>query len=202
MMSPYLHYGQISPVTLYNKVIQNRKFAESVATFIEEVIIRRELSMNFVYYNQDYDNYNGLPQWAKISLDKHRSDDRPIVYTVEQLESAKTHDCYWNAAQTELLLTGKMHGYMRMYWGKKVIEWSKTPQSAFEWLVCINNKYSLDGRDPNGFVGVVWCFGLHDRPWKERPIFGMIRYMNDKGLERKFDMSMYIDKVKSIHQLK
>lgn len=202
MMSPYLHYGQISPVTLYNKVIQNRKFAESVATFIEEVIIRRELSMNFVYYNQDYDNYNGLPQWAKISLDKHRSDDRPIVYTVEQLESAKTHDCYWNAAQTELLLTGKMHGYMRMYWGKKVIEWSKTPQSAFEWLVCINNKYSLDGRDPNGFVGVAWCFGLHDRPWKERPIFGMIRYMNDKGLERKFDMSMYIDKVKSIHQLK
>lgn len=197
-MSCYLHYGQISPVTIYNTVIQQNDFPESVASFIEELIVRRELSMNFVYYNQDYDNYNGLPQWAKISLEKHQSDHRPIVYTFEQLESGKTHDRYWNAAQQELVVTGKMHGYMRMYWGKKVIEWSETPEQAYNWLIAINNKYSVDGRDPNGFVGVGWCFGLHDRPWKERPIFGMIRYMNDKGLERKFDMKRYIDKVMSI----
>lgn len=195
MMSMYLHYGQISPVTLYNKVVQYVDYPENVATFIEEVIVRRELSMNFVNYNDDYDNYNGLPQWAKISLDKHRDDRRPVVYTQDELEFSKTHDPYWNAAQKELVVTGKMHGYMRMYWGKKVIEWSETPENAFQWLITINNKYSLDGRDPNGFVGVGWCFGLHDRPWKERPIFGMIRYMNDKGLERKFDMKRYVEKI-------
>ena len=120
---------------------------------------------------------------------------REYVYDLETWEAAKTHDPYWNAAQMEMVKTGKMHNYMRMYWGKKFIEWSETPQQAFEMALLLNNKYALDGRDANSFTGVAWCFGKHDRPWKERAIFGMVRYMNANGLKRKFDADGYVEKV-------
>jgi deoxyribodipyrimidine photo-lyase len=167
--------------------------------FLEELIVRRELSMNFVFYNEKYDSFDALPEWTKKTLRAHKKDKRQYTYTLEELESAKTHDPYWNAAQKEMVIKGKMHGYMRMYWGKKIIEWTKTPEEAYRIALYLNNKYELDGRDPNGFAGVAWCFGKHDRPWGERPIFGNVRYMNDKGLKRKFDADEY---VKMMSQLK
>ena len=198
-MSPYLHFGQISPLEIalaIRKARGKRKSAKEA--YLEELIVRRELSMNFVYYNWDYDRYKGLPAWARNTLAKHRADKRKYVYTAAQLEHAKTHDPYWNAAQREMTITGKMHGYMRMYWGKKILEWSRTPERAFRIALHLNNKYELDGRDPNGFAGVAWCFGKHDRPWGERKIFGNVRYMNAAGLKRKFDMDAYVSKVEAM----
>lgn len=189
-LSPYLHFGQISPLYIYHQVMDLNN-----TSFIEELIVRRELSMNFVYYNSNYDNYNCLTNWAKETLNKHETDTRPYKYSLEEFENYKTHDIYWNTAQKEMITTGKMSNYMRMYWGKKIIEWTDSPKKAFEIMVYLNNKYSLDGRDANSFTGIAWCFGKHDRPWKERPIFGMIRYMNASGLERKFNMQNYIDKI-------
>jgi len=162
--------------------------------YLEELIIRRELSMNYVYYNTAYDTFEGLPLWAKTTLLKHEKDPRPYLYSKEELETAQTHDPFWNAAEKEMTQTGKMQGYMRMYWGKKILEWTKSPQDAFQIALSLNNKYELDGRDPNGFTGIAWCFGKHDRAWKERPIFGKVRYMNDTGLTRKFNMTPYIEK--------
>ena len=127
-----------------------------------------------------------------------RIDSREYLYTLEELENAQTHDNYWNAAQNQMRLTGKMHGYMRMYWGKKILQWTKSPQEAFKVALYLNDKYELDGRDPNGYAGIAWCFGKHDRPWKTRAIFGSIRYMNDKGLKRKFDADAYVEKVKNL----
>jgi len=151
--------------------------------------------MNFAYYNQDYDNYNCLPNWAQTTLGEHEVDRRDYLYSLPQLEAAETHDPYWNAAQTELRVYGKMHGYMRMYWGKKILEWSPTPRKAYEGALYLNNKYSLDGRDANGYAGVGWCFGLHDRAWPERPVFGKTRYMNANGLKRKFNIEAYVQKL-------
>jgi len=145
--------------------------------------------------NEYYDSYKAIGSFAKTTLEKHKEDDRPFLYTLEELEKGKTHDPYWNSAQLEMVHTGKMNGYMRMYWGKKIIEWTKTPEEAYDHAVYLNNKYSLDGRDPNGFAGIAWCFGKHDRPWKERSVFGVVRYMNAKGLERKFPMKVYVEKV-------
>jgi len=193
-LSPYLHFGQISPLDIYLRLPEG--FGESKRVFIDELIIRRELAMNFVEYNEHYDSYEAISSFAKATLEKHRDDPRPWLYTLEQLEKAITHDSYWNAAEMEMLATGKMNGYMRMYWGKKIIEWTETPEKAYEIAIYLNNKYNIDGRDPNGFAGVAWCFGKHDRPWKEREVFGTVRYMNDKGLKRKFDMEAYLNKVK------
>lgn len=192
-LSAYLHFGMISPVTIYHEVIKTDLV--DVAPFLEELIVRRELAMNFVYFNPLYDSYEGLPEWARKTMAKHQDDERAYLYTKEQLEEAQTHDRYWNTAQKELVELGTIHGYMRMYWGKKILEWSKTPQEAFSIALYLNNKYQMDGRDPNGFAGVSWCFGKHDRPWAERSIFGMVRYMNDKGLERKFKMEGYIKRI-------
>lgn len=192
-MSPYLHFGQISPLCIYQMLKEFPQ--EEVAEFVEELVVRRELSMNFVFYNEQYDSYLCLPDWAKATLDKHRTNLRPYLYSLHDLETANTYDPYWNAAQKEMVITGKMHGYMRMYWGKKILEWCDTPEAAYEAALYLNNKYSLDGRDPNGFTGIAWCFGKHDRPWGEREIFGTVRYMNAKGLERKFDMDRYVEKV-------
>jgi len=192
-MSPYLHFGQISPIWLAKQVWQTNSPGKE--DFWEELIIRRELAINFVYYNPDYNNFNCLPDWAKKTLDKHAKDKRPVIYSRSQLENAKTNDKYWNAAQMEMVKTGKMHNYMRMYWGKKILEWTKTPEKDFQICLDLNNKYELDGRDPNSYAGVAWIFGKHDRPWQERPIFGTTRYMTSSGLERKFDMEMYVDKV-------
>jgi len=191
-MSPYLHFGQISPVFIAQKILETESPGRDV--YLEELIVRRELSFNFVYYNKNYDSISSLPNWAMETLLKHESDHRETIYTRVELEKARTHDIYWNAAQNELVATGKMHNYMRMYWGKKIIEWTEGPDNAFDYMVYLNNKYALDGRDPNSYAGICWCLGKHDRPWMERSIFGMIRYMNDKGLERKFDMELYLKK--------
>ncbi len=192
-LSPYLHFGQISPLEIYLRI--SEVGGENADSYLEELVVRRELSMNYVHFQKFYDSYAALPLWARTTLEKHLSDRRDYVYTLEELEFCKTHDSYWNAAQKEMVQTGKMHGYMRMYWGKKILEWSKTPREAFNIALYLNNKYLLDGRDPNGYAGVAWCFGKHDRPWGERAIFGMVRYMNDKGLKRKFDMDKYMRKV-------
>ena len=189
-LSPYLHFGQISPLTIALKIHATKD--PNTDAFLEELIVRRELSMNYVYFNKDYDSFTGLPSWAKTTLLNHVKDPRPYLYTEEELEAAQTHDPFWNAAQREMTQTGKMQGYMRMYWGKKIIEWTSSPPEAFQLALRMNNKYELDGRDPNGFAGVAWCFGKHDRAWKDRPIFGKVRYMNDAGLTRKFDMTSYI----------
>jgi len=196
-MSPYLHFGQISPLEIAWRVKTSPAPAEAVEAYLEELIVRRELSMNSVHYRPDYDRYTMLPAWARQTLERHRHDPREVVYTSRQLEQAATHDPYWNAAQMEMVATGKMHNYMRMYWGKKVIEWTPDPQAAFEILLTLNNKYELDGRDANGFTGVAWCFGLHDRPWGERPIFGTVRFMAASGLARKFDIEGYVRSVKA-----
>ena len=191
-LSPYLHFGQISPVYIALKCSEIS--GKGVSSFLEELIVRRELSMNYVYYNVDYDNFNGLPSWAKNSLKKHEMDKREYIYSIDEFEEAETHDPYWNAAEKQMLKFGKMHGYMRMYWGKKIIEWTKKPEDAFYIGVYLNNKYEMDGRDPNAYAGVAWCFGKHDRPWSERPIFGNVRYMNANGLRRKFDVESYSKK--------
>ncbi len=198
-MSPYLHFGQISPLFIALKVKEIK--SPGIEAFLEELIIRRELSMNFVFYNGKYDSFESIPEWAKKSLRSHQKDKREYLYRLEELEQAKTHDPYWNAAQREMVVKGKMHGYMRMYWGKKIIEWSKTPEEAFCAALYLNNKYELDGRDPNGFTGVAWCFGKHDRPWGERPIFGNVRYMNDRGLKRKFDADRYVELMITLDKL-
>jgi len=192
-MSPYLHFGQISPLFIALKILQSESPGKE--SYLEELIVRRELSMNYVYFNPNYDSYGGLPDWCKRTLEFHEKDPREYIYSLKELENANTHDPYWNAAQKEMTYSGKMHGYMRMYWGKKVIEWSESPKDAYEILIYLNDKYELDGRDANGYTGVAWCFGKHDRPWAERKIFGNIRYMNDKGLKRKFDPDAYAKKI-------
>ena len=197
-LSAYLHFGQISPVQIALEVLAADAPDEAKEVYLEELIVRRELAVNYVCFNRNYDSFEGLPNWAKLTLNKHKADAREYLYTVEELELAETHDPYWNAAQNQMRITGKMHGYMRMYWGKKILEWTKTPQTAFKTALYLNDKYELDGRDPNGFTGVAWCFGKHDRPWKERSVFGTVRYMNANGLKRKFDADKYVHQVKSL----
>ncbi|UCE11709.1 MAG: deoxyribodipyrimidine photo-lyase [Candidatus Thorarchaeota archaeon] len=192
-MSPYLHFGQISPLFVALQIADSKKAGADA--YLEELIVRRELSMNFAHFNPSYDSYDCLPEWAKITLQKHADDTREYTYTRRQLENSETHDSYWNAAQTEMTRTGKMHGYMRMYWGKKIIEWTRQPKSAYRIALYLNDKFELDGRDPNGYAGVAWCFGKHDRAWAERPIFGKVRFMSAKGLERKFEIEEYVRKV-------
>ncbi len=198
-LSPYLHFGQISPLAVALRV-SAEKAAPATArdAFLEELIVRRELGMNFAFYNERYDEYASLPDWARKTLAAHGKDRRAFLYDEGQWERAETHDPYWNAAQREMVLTGRMHNYMRMYWGKKLLEWSRTPEEAFRTALRLNNRYELDGRDPNSFAGVAWCFGKHDRAWPERKVFGKIRYMNDAGLRRKFDMDAYLAKVAAL----
>jgi deoxyribodipyrimidine photo-lyase len=200
-LSPYLHFGQVSPLTVALRVSGERSVpAAARESFLEELIVRRDLSMNFVFYNDRYDEYECLPDWARKTLAEHAKDRREYLYGPEQWERAETHDPYWNAAQREMVITGKMHNYMRMYWGKKILEWSRSPAEAFRTALTLNNRYELDGRDPNGFAGVAWCFGKHDRAWSERKAFGKIRYMNDAGLRRKFDMDAYLKKVAALEK--
>ena len=195
-MSPYLHFGQISPLHIALRVMHAAGVAaESRDAYLEELIVRRELSMNFCQYNTDYDALACLPDWARETLDHHATDRREAVYSLDELETGRTHDPYWNAAQREMVVTGKMHGYMRMYWGKKILEWTPTPEEAFSRALVLNNRYELDGRDPNGYAGVAWCFGKHDRAWAEREVYGKVRYMSAGGLERKFDMDAYVSAV-------
>jgi len=192
-LSPYLHFGQISPLYVALR-IQDAPGVRQEAkdAFLEELIVRRELSVNFVHHSPHYDKFRCLPAWAQATLAKHKQDKREYTYSRKQLEACRTHDPYWNAAMREMVVTGKMHNYLRMYWGKKILEWSRSPEAAFKTALALNNKWFLDGRDPNSFAGVAWCFGKHDRPWGERPVFGTVRYMNAAGLRRKFDMDTYV----------
>jgi deoxyribodipyrimidine photo-lyase len=194
-MSKYLHYGHVSPVYVALKIRRSGGSQDDVDSYLEEVIVRRELSMNFCHYTPDYDSYSNLPGWAKETLEEHKDDEREYVYTQKQLENAETHDEYWNAAMREMVYTGYMHNYMRMYWGKKILEWSKTPEHAYRTTLYLNNKYFLDGRDPNSFANVAWIFGQHDRGWAERQVFGKVRYMSAGGLERKAKPEQYVEKV-------
>ena len=195
-LSPYLHFGQISPLAVALAVKAGPAYGR--AAFLEELIVRRELAFNFVRYNRAYDRFGGLPAWCRATLLEHAADNRPYLYSRAELERAATHDPYWNAAQKEMALTGKMHGYMRMYWGKKILEWSATPRRAYGTALTLNNAYELDGRDPNGFAGVAWTFGKHDRPWGRRPVFGTVRAMTDAGLKRKFDADAYVRKIEGL----
>ncbi len=199
-LSPYLHFGHISPLRIALAVRERAArggpgLRAAAEAFLEELIVRRELSVNMVRYEDAYDRFAVLPAWCRATLLAHARDRREQLYTPRQLEAARTHDPYWNAAQTEMVLTGTMHGYLRMYWGKKILEWTESPEQAFRTALRLNNRYQLDGRDPNGFAGVAWVFGKHDRPWTERPVFGLVRYMNAAGLERKFDMRAYLARV-------
>jgi len=200
-MSMYLHFGQVSPLYLALQAGKAERAGEkNRSAYLEQLIVRRELAVNFVHQTPDYDSYGCLPHWARQTLEDHRFDKRQHLYSRRQLEKAATHDPYWNAAMGEMKHTGFMHNYMRMYWGKKILEWSKTPRQAFETTLAINNKYFIDGRDPNSYTGVAWIYGLHDRPWVERPIFGKIRYMAASGLERKCDIQAYVRKVEKLKE--
>jgi deoxyribodipyrimidine photo-lyase len=198
-MSPYLHFGQISPLEIALRVRQTNH--PDAGVYLEELITRRELSMNFVHYNPRYDSFEGLPDWVRKTLADHAGDRREYSYSLEEFEESRTHDPYWNAAQTEMMVTGKMHGYMRMYWGKKILEWSRTPEKGYQTALILNNRYELDGRDPNGYAGVAWCFGKHDRAWPERPVFGKVRYMNANGLKRKFDADAYVERINYLKKM-
>jgi deoxyribodipyrimidine photo-lyase len=192
LLSPYLHLGQISPVEIGLAVRAAEAGSQhDRGSYLEELIVRRELSMNFVSYTPDYDQYQSLPGWAQATLRAHRDDPREQRYSARQLERAETHDVHWNTAMREMVHTGYMHNYMRMYWAKKILEWSGTPEHAFRTALQLNNRYFLDGRDANSYANVAWTFGLHDRPWPERPVFGKVRSMTAQGLERKFDMKSY-----------
>jgi len=195
-LSPYLHFGQISPVFVALEIAKAENAAsDNQEAYLEELIVRRELAANFVYYTPDYDRYTCLPAWARQTLAEHAADERIYLYDRDTLADAATHDPYWNAAMEEMRRTGFMHNYMRMYWGKKILEWSASPQEAYETTLVLNNRYFLDGRDPNSYAGVGWIYGLHDRAWFEREIFGKVRYMAASGLERKCDIQAYVDKV-------
>lgn len=197
-LSPYLHFGHVSALRIalrtYEAVAKDSELQPDADALIEELIVRKELSDNYCYYNKNYNSLQGAADWALATLKKHEADAREFVYTHEQFERAETHDEAWNAAQKQLLRTGKMHGYMRMYWAKKVLEWSASPEEAHRTLVYLNDFYSIDGADPNGYVGILWSIaGLHDRPWGERLVYGTIRSMVYSGLKRKFDIAAYIE---------
>lgn len=213
-LSPYLHFGQISSLRVALRlqeelcknhdtlhVLESPKMPQpsgiaplrdGVNALLEEMIVRKELSDNFCYYEAHYKDLTAAPSWAQETLRQHANDPRESTYTYEDLARGTTHDKAWNAAQIQLIKTGKMHGYMRMYWAKKVLEWTESPERAIEILIKLNDFYSIDGGDSNGYVGILWSVaGVHDRPWTERPIFGKIRYMNYAGLKRKFDIAAY-----------
>lgn len=202
-LSPFLHFGQISAQRIIYHVLTNKlplsknkslnKLMKNCENFIEECLYRRELTDNFCFYNVNYDSIVGAPEWARKTLSLHANDKRPYVYTLDQLENYQTHDPLWNASQFDLVHNGKMHGYMRMYWAKKILEWTSSAEQALAFAIYLNNHYGLDGRDPNGYVGCMWSIcGLHDRAFAERPIFGKIRYMNAEGCKRKFNIQNYM----------
>ena len=197
-MSPYLHFGQIAPLHIALEIMRAKVAPAARDAYIEELVIRRELAMNFTCHTPDYDKYACIPAWAAATLDDHSKDPRQHIYSRSDLENAATHDPYWNAAMLQMKHTGFMHNYMRMYWGKKILEWSRTPQQAFRSTLAINNRYFLDGRDPNSYAGVAWIYGVHDRAWQERPVFGKIRYMAASGLERKCDIAAYVKRVEAL----
>tara|TARA_S200000501_G_scaffold303159_1_gene290821 strand:- start:21094 stop:22443 length:1350 start_codon:yes stop_codon:yes gene_type:complete len=193
-LSPYFHFGQIAPQRVALEIKNSSLPEQDKNSFLEEMIVRRELSDNFCEYEPNYDYFDGFHDWAKKTLNEHRNDEREYLYPKEQFEHADTHDPLWNAAQNQMKNKGKMHGYMRMYWAKKILEWSPNPEKAMQVAIDLNDKYELDGRDPNGYAGIAWSIGgIHDRAWFERPVYGKIRYMNYNGCKSKFNVKRYIE---------
>lgn len=192
-LSPYLHFGHIASQRIALEISRSSQNPAGTETFLEEVIVRKELADNYCLYNHQYDSPAGFPNWAQQTLNDHLRDHREFLYSLDALTRSRTHDPLWNAAQTEMVQSGKMHGYLRMYWAKKILEWTNNPTEAMTVAIHLNDTYSLDGRDPNGYTGITWSIGgVHDRPWFERPIFGKIRYMNFNGAKKKFDVEKYI----------
>jgi deoxyribodipyrimidine photo-lyase len=196
-LSPYLHFGNIGPITIAlavkKAVADGQAPAAAADKYLDELIGWRELAILFVRHEPNYDNWECAASWARKTLIEHTGDARPHRYTLQQLERAETGDDLWNAAQREMVNTGWMHNYMRMYWAKKILEWAPDPARAFEWAVVLNDRYELDGRDPNGYAGIAWAIvGRHDRPWFNRPIFGLVRPMSGPAMARKFDAEKYI----------
>jgi deoxyribodipyrimidine photo-lyase len=196
-LSPYLHFGNISPITIALAVDvavrQGRAASSARERYLDELIGWRELSVLFVRYNENYDNWECAEPWARQSLRGHAGDVRAQRYTLKQLERAETRDDLWNASQREMVETGWMHNYMRMYWAKKILEWAPDAAAAFDWAVTLNDRYELDGRDPNGYAGIAWAIvGKHDRPWFDRPVFGVVRAMTAASTARKFDAVTYM----------
>lgn len=199
-LSPYLHFGQISAERIVLDLMASPiADSDNAASFLEELIVRRELADNFCLYEPHYDTLEGAHNWAKTTLDLHRGDRREYLYSPDEFERAATHDPLWNAAQIEMAATGTMHGYLRMYWAKKILEWSDSPEAALATAIYLNDRYELDGRDPNGYAGCLWSIGgLHDRTWGERPVFGKIRYMGYEGCRRKFNVDAYIARMDNL----
>ncbi len=197
-LSPYLHFGFLSAIEIALAATAAKVSAESKDAFLEELIVRRELSYNFTRFNEKYDSLEALPPWVQKTMREHAKDPRVFLYSHQELEHSKTHDELWNAAQRELIKTGGIHNYVRMLWGKNVIAWTRSYEEAFAILEDLNNKYALDGRNPNSYAGILWCFGKHDRPWMERPVFGTIRYMTSNSTGKKFDSKKYIEWTKSL----
>ncbi|HEX4423802.1 MAG TPA: deoxyribodipyrimidine photo-lyase [Terriglobales bacterium] len=198
-LSPYLHFGQISPLTVALVVGNSSASEQAKQAFLEQLIVRRELSVNFVRFNPAYDSMECLEPWASRTMAEHASDGRAVSYNETQLDQADTHDPLWNAAQKQMVLTGWMHNYLRMYWAKKILEWSPSLAVAYHRAVWLNDRYELDGRDPNGYAGIAWAIvGKHDRAWSERPVFGKIRYMSFASTSKKFDSKKYIEQIKSL----
>lgn len=194
-LSPYLHFGQLAAQRVALQLQTHNAPIKAEEAFLEELLVRRELSDNYCFYSPHYDSCAGFPAWAQATLSAHRKDPREYRYSLDALELSHTHDTLWNAAQREMVLSGKMHGYLRMYWAKKILEWSASPEEALTSAIYLNDKYELDGRDPNGYTGIAWSIGgVHDRAWNERDVFGKIRYMSFRGMKAKFDISAYEDK--------
>jgi len=193
-LSPYLHFGHLGPHTVALAVMKTDAAARDREAFLEEMIVRRELAINFVRFNRDYDRLQGCEPWGLNTLRAHAHDRHAYIYAPVQLERAETHDSLWNAAQTQMVRSGWMHGYLRMYWAKKILEWSRSPAEAFRTAISLNDRYELDGRDPNGYAGIAWAIGgKHDRAWgPRRPIYGTIRYMSLQSTSRKFNSKAYI----------
>lgn len=212
--SPYLHFGYISSHQMFHDLMSRENWSESklahrangsrtgwwgvraaAEQFLDQFVTWREVGFNFSAHREDYDRFQSLPDWALKTLDKHRPDERPFIYSLRHLAAARTHDSLWNAAQRQLASEGRMHNYMRMLWGKKILEWSETPKQALEYLIELNNRYALDGRNPNSYSGIFWCLGRYDRPWgPERPIFGTVRYMSSQNTARKLHVKDYLQK--------
>ena len=195
-LSPYLHFGHLGPHTVVSAVEGAKAPRAAKDDFLDQLITWRELAINFVHFNPVYDSIESAPDWAHRTLAKHAQDERPVLYSRQQLEQGETHDELWNAAQRQMLHVGWMHNYMRMYWAKKILEWSPSPAVAYQQAVYLNDKYFLDGRDPNGYAGIAWSIaGKFDRPWFERPIFGTVRYMSGQAAAKKFNAAKYIEQM-------
>lgn len=212
-LSPYLHFGHVSAHEAFSQLVEREDWTPdciseqtkgaregwwgmtvNAESFLDELITWRELGYNMCWQRSDYDRFDSLPDWAQATLAEHEADERPYVYSLEELELARTHDELWNAAQRQLVREGRMHNYLRMLWGKKVLEWTETPREAASTLIHLNNKYAVDGRDPNSYSGIFWCLGRYDRPWgPERPIFGKVRYMSSENTRRKLNVREYLE---------